>query len=306
MSLQSKYTPKTLDEIILDEKILDPIIAFANSHMQGFPNMTKPALLLYGKPGTGKTLTVRALCNDCEFNIVELNASSVRTKEQLKNLLNISSVDFFGRKNLLFLDEADSLEGGEATIKKVIMSMKFPVILASNEQFKVPKMLRDICESVQFYRPSVKALKQHVLKINREEGLCLTDDILTAASETQDYRSALGMLEVRQILQSKEKKMTLIDCTKNLLLHEEAKFEDTKSILYYLDENAPKLYDVLDLQEMFDIAIKADMYNRRGQTDFANSIIKEIPKVVSDAEEIEIKYPTIFIKNKNKEKNNDN
>ena len=304
MSLQSKYTPKTLDEIILDEKILDPIIAFANSHMQGFPNMTKPALLLYGKPGTGKTLTVRALCNDCEFNIVELNASSVRTKEQLKNLLNISSVDFFGRKNLLFLDEADSLEGGEATIKKVMMSMKFPVILAANEQFKVPKMLRDICESVQFYRPSVKALKQHVLKINREEGLCLSDDILTSAAETQDYRSAYGILEARQALQTKEKKMTLIDCTKNLLLHEDSKFEDTKSILYYLDENASKFYDVLDLQEMFNIAIKSDMYNRRGQKDFANSIIKEIPKVVSDAEEIEIKYPVFYQKGRNKQESN--
>jgi len=304
MSLQSKYTPKTLDEIILDDKILDPIIAFANGWMQGFPNMTKPALLIYGKPGTGKTLTTRALCNDCEFSIIELNASSVRTKEQLKNLLNISSVDFFGRKNLLFLDEIDSLEGGEATIKKVIMSMKFPVILVANENFKVPKMLRDICESVQFYRPSVKSLKQHVLKINREEGLCLPDDILTAASETQDYRSAFGMLEARQILQSKEKKMTLIECTKNLLLHEDSKFEDTKSILYYLDENAPKLYDVIDLQEMFDIIIKADMYNRRGQTDFANSIIKEIPKVVSDAEEIEIKYPIFYQKGKTKQEFN--
>src|SRR3989304_3730690 len=161
MSLISKYTPKTLDEIILDEKILDKIIEFANGWMQGFPNMTKPALLIHGKPGTGKTMTTRALCNDCEWSIIEINASSVRTKDQLQSLLNIHSVDFFGRKICLFLDETDSIEGGEATIKKTIMQMKFPVILLANEKFKVSKILRDVCEEVQFFRPSVKALKQH-------------------------------------------------------------------------------------------------------------------------------------------------
>lgn len=301
MNLIKKYEPKTLDDIILDEKTTDKIIAFANSWLQGFPDLTRPGLLLYGKPGTGKTLTTRCLANDCDWSIVELNASSVRTKEQLKNLLKIPSYDLFERRILLFLDEADSTSvGGEAILKKVIMGMKFPVILAANDLYKVPKVLRDVSEPVQFFRPSIKALKQHLMRINREEGLCLPMEIIDAASELQDYRAAYSVLESRQILKNKDKKMSLIDCTKNLFNKEEATFEDTKSLLYYIDENASKAYDMLDMFETFEIMSKVDKYNRRGQTSFANSLIKEIPKATKEYEEI--KYPIYYEKNKNSKK----
>ena len=302
-NLMQKITPTTIDSIILDDRILDPIISWANGQMQGFPNMQKPSILLYGKPGTGKTLTARCISNDCDWSIIELNASSVRTQEQLKNLLNIPSYDFFGRKICLFLDEADSMDGdGEAIIKKVIMRMKFPVILAANDLYKVPKILRDVCESVQFFRPSVKSLRQYLLRINREEKLNLSDEIITAASESQDYRMAISILEARQILHTKDKKMSVADCTKNLFGSEEANIEDTKSLLYFIDENAPKLYNMLDLCEIFEIAAKSDKYNRRGRSKFANLVVKDIPKTTRDVNEIDIKKPIWYEKNKNQNK----
>lgn len=305
-TLQSKFTPTTIDDIILDEKILDKIILFANAWMQGFPDMTKPAILLYGKPGTGKTLTTRCISNDCEWNLIELNASSIRTKEQLKNILNIPPIDFFGRKTCLFLDEADSIDGGESIIKKVIMQMKFPIIMAANEQYKVPKILRDISESVQFFRPSVKSLKQHLLQINKKEGLNLPDDIITAASETQDYRLTYNILEARQVLMPKEKKISVGDITKNLMNNEFTEIPEDKkiqsAILYHIDENAPKLYDMLDLHEIFETIIKSNKYSRRGQYKFANNILKEIPKTTSEIEEI--KYPIYYQKNKTKQEIN--
>ncbi len=300
-TLQSKYTPKTLDEIVLDDKILDPIILFANGWMQGFPNMSRPALLLYGKPGTGKTLTTRALCNDCDFSIVELNASSIRTKEQLKNLSKIPSYDLFGRRILLFLDEADSTSvGGEAILKKIIMGMKFPVILAANDLYKVPKALRDVSETVQFFRPSVKALKEHLLRINKKEGLSLPTEIITSASESQDFRMAYSILEARQILKQKDKKMSLQDCTRNLLNNEPATFEDTKSLLYYIDENASKAYDMLDMYEAFEVMSKSDKYARRNQEVFSNLVLKEIPKATKEFEDI--KKPLYYEKIKNSKK----
>jgi len=297
-TLQSKYTPKTIDEIMLGDKILDPIISFANSWLQGFPNMTRPGILLYGKPGTGKTLTARALCRDCEWTIIELNASSIRTKEQLKGLLKIPQYDFFGRRMCLFLDEIDSTDkGGEATLKKVIMGMKFPVIMAANDLKKVSKTLQGVSESIQFFRPSVKTLREHLLKINREEGLSLPMDIINSASELQDFRAAYQMLDAKQILHLNEKKMPLIDCTRNLFNKEEATFENTKSLIYYIDENISKVYDMLDANETFEILCKADKYNRRNEKLFSNSIIKEIPKATKDYDEI--KYPIFYQKNKN-------
>lgn len=297
MDLMQKYTPKSLNEIILSDKTMDAIISFANSWLQGFPNMTKPALIFEGKSGTGKTMTVRALCNDCNFAIIEINASSLRTNEQLKNILKIPKTDFFGRKTCLFLDEADSMRSGEAAVRKVIMQTKFPVILAANKKFKIPKALRDISEEIHFWEPKVENLKQHLLKINKKEKLELPMEIIDKAAASQDYRAAYQILESKLILSQKEKKMSFFDCTKNLFYkEEEAKFENINSLSYYLDENGSKVYDMLDLQEMLEIAITADKYNRRGQTDFANLLIREIPK--ASIEINEIKKPIFFEKNK--------
>jgi DNA polymerase III delta prime subunit len=300
MNLNKKYEPKTIDEIILKDETMDSIIQFANSWIQGFPNLTRPALLLYGKPGTGKTLTTRCICKDADFSIIELNASSIRTKDQLKNLLKIPSYDLFGRRILLFLDEADSsTTGGEQILKKVIMQIKFPVIMAANDLYKVPKPLRDISESVQFFRPSVKALKQHLLKINIKEGLNIPIELIDSAAESQDYRMAYHILDSKQILKTKDKKMSLQDCTRNLLTKQPATFEDTKSLIYYIDENI-KFYDMLDMYETFEILHNVDKYNKRGQKLFSNMLIKEIPTTTSEIEEI--KYPVYYEKNKNSKK----
>jgi DNA polymerase III delta prime subunit len=180
--------------------------------------------------------------------------------------------------------------------------------MAANDKYKVSKILRDISEVIQFWAPSTSALKQYVMRINREERLNLPDDILTAASETKDFRAALNILESRQILQTKEKKISVSETitkllyNENVILPESGSVEDIKkrsAILYHLDENAPKLYDILDMQEIFEKAIKADKYNKRGQISFANSILKELPKTTMEIEEIV--YPVYYSKNKGKE-----
>lgn len=303
ISFIKKYEPKTLDDLQLREDIMDKIISFANSWLQGFPDLTKPALLLYGFPGIGKTLSVKCLCNDCEWNTIMINASSSRTKEQLRGLLNIPSYDFFGRRICLFLDEIDSgNESGESIIKKVIMQMKFPVILCANDLYKVPKILRDVCEPVQMTRPSANLLKQYIFRIKKLENLDLSEDVINSASESKDFRQMFQIIESNIVLQQKDKKMSVADCTKNLFNNEEAKFEDTKSLLYYIDENAPKFYNMLDLHEMFEIAIKSDKYNRRGQEKFANLVVKDMPKTTTDFDEIDIKKPIWYEKNKNQKK----
>lgn len=305
ISLIKKYEPKTLDDLQLREDIIDKVISFANSWLQGFPNMSRPAILLYGKPGIGKTLTTRCLANDCDWNIIELNASSVRTKDQLKNLSKIPSYDIFGRRILLFLDEADSTSvGGEAILKKIIMGMKFPVILAANDLYKVPKALRDVSETVQMTRPSVNLLKQYILKIKKSENLNISEEIVNSASESQDFRQAFQIIESNIILKQKDKKMSLQDCTRNLFNNEPATFEDTKSLIYYIDENAPKAYDMLDIYEVFEILANVDKYNKRGQSSFANSLIKEIPRATKEFEDI--KKPLYYEKIKNSKKTETN
>jgi hypothetical protein len=183
--------------------------------------------------------------------------------------------------------------------------------MCANEQYKVSKVLRDIAEEVKFWSPKAKALKQLMLRVNRDERLNLSDDILTAASETCDYRAAFNILDARQILHTKEKKISAGDITKNLMNNEPVNIPETGNdldkktrigILYNLDENAPRLYDILDMRETFEIMTKADKYSRRGQISFSNSILKEIPKTTKEIEEII--YPVYYSKNKGKEEPN--
>ena len=72
------------------------------------------------------------------------------------------------------------------------------------------------------------------------------------------------------------------------------------SLLYYLDENAPKFYDMLDLQELFETLSVVDKYNKRGQKMFSSLKLKEIPMATRDIEDI--KYPIYYQKNKNSNK----
>lgn len=316
--LMQKYTPRTMNDIIIDEKNLDTIITFANGWLQGFPNINKPSIIFRGHPGTGKTLMARCLCNDCDFSILELNASESRTKDQLIRLLNVPSHDFFGKRICLFLDEVDSQDNGnkgtEAILKKVIMQMKFPVIMAANNIMKVPKVLKDISEPVQFFRPSAKVLKEHVLKINRQENLNLPTDIIEAASNSQDYRMAYQIIEARQILKQKDRKLTDTEITKNIMTHQPIQSLDLPEkkglmdinkrlrLLYYLDENCHLGYDVFDTYLMYEEMYKLDKYNRRGQVSFYNSEIRNLP--IATKEVGDIKSPIYYEKIKNSKENN--
>lgn len=301
MTLQEKYTPKTLDDIKIDEKIIDSIISWANLWLNDLPDPSKPGLLLYGHPGIGKTLVSRCLARDCEWNLLELNASDVRTRQQLFNF-NVSVEDIFGRRNCVLFDEIDGTkeEGfGEAQIRNAIMKAKYPVILTANDLMKVPKTIRDVCEVVQIYRPSVNALKEYLIDCVKKERMKVSPEVLQAAANTQDYRMGLAIIESGIILEKKKREPTLIEQTSALMLHSEIGIKELRSLLWYIEENAKKHYDILDLDELLNTLSDVDKYNKRGQEDFALRRLREIPKCVMIEE---IKYPVMFQKEKEKKR----
>lgn len=294
MLLITKYSPKTLDDVRLNDRNLDAILKWCNSHLQNLPDPEKPALLLVGSPGIGKTTIARCIANDCDFHLIELNASDIRTKEQLKDFSPQKSL--FNQTSMIVFDEADSLytkkeEGGDPTqiIKKLVKSLKYPIIFTANNQWKIPKDLKSLCEVIQIYRPSVSQLKTHLQEICQKENINCPKELIEAASLTQDYRLAINMIELNLILQKTPKNPSLMENTKRLVLNQPTQFKDSKSLLYYLDENGKNLYDPLDLYEIYEILSRCDQLKKRGQTNFANALLKEIPKTT--LEEFEIIVP---------------
>ena len=79
--LINKYKPKNLNEIygqsIPLEKLRDVILK-------------KQPALIHGKVGVGKTISVYALANELNYEILEVNASDLRNKlrQMIRGILN--------------------------------------------------------------------------------------------------------------------------------------------------------------------------------------------------------------------------
>ncbi|HNB04205.1 MAG TPA: AAA family ATPase, partial [Methanoregulaceae archaeon] len=153
MDWASKYRPKHLADVVGNSTALQLMAEWARS----WTFSSKP-LLLYGKPGTGKTSSVYALAADFSWEVIELNASDQRTRDIIKKVAGAGSVTgslIGASRKLILLDEADNLHGtadrgGARAILDVMRDTRQPLILIVNELYQVTPEIRSHAEQVQF------------------------------------------------------------------------------------------------------------------------------------------------------------
>src|SRR5256712_12310470 len=105
-----KYRPKSLEEVVGQEEIVERLKAYAKTG-------NLPHLLFAGPAGTGKTTSAIALARDMfgenwRQNYYELNSSDERGIETVRTKVKeIARIAPFGGSNfkIIFLDEADNL-----------------------------------------------------------------------------------------------------------------------------------------------------------------------------------------------------
>ena len=117
MNWTEKYRPAHLDDVIGNKEAKEKLLKWAREWQVGSPS--KKAVILYGKPGVGKTSAAHALARDFGWEIVELNASDDRNRDVIRRVALTGAVseilgapeDAMGRKvrRLIILDEADNL-----------------------------------------------------------------------------------------------------------------------------------------------------------------------------------------------------
>jgi len=111
-------------------------------------------ILLFSRPGYGKTFFVEQLAESKGYHLIELNASDKRTKKELSLLNSKHSNSVTGKPLMYFFDEVDSLDSGGASILAQFLREAnirgIPVYLSCNKLSKISKSIRELCKEQPF------------------------------------------------------------------------------------------------------------------------------------------------------------
>jgi len=199
MDWAEKYRPAHLADLIGNTTAVRQIAEWAKN----WTNKSRP-LLIYGKPGIGKTSTAFALANDMHWEVVELNASDQRTAAVIERIAGAGSVTASltgASRRLVILDEADNLQGtsdrgGAKAILECIRQAQQPMILIANDLYGLSPEIRARCEPVQYKAVPARSIAPRLKFLCAAEKIACTDSALHAIADSAegDIRSAVNML----------------------------------------------------------------------------------------------------------------
>jgi replication factor C large subunit len=263
-----KYSPKKVKEVVGQALVAGTVSNF----VRNFPRVRKKALLLHGPTGNGKTSIVKALANEFNLELIELNASDCRNADSIISVLMpaVKQVSLFGQKKLILVDEIDGLSGhqdrgGVGSIVDVIKESNFPIILTANNAYADKlKSVRTYCEIVEFKQLSAIDILVRLREICAKENVKYELPAMQklAVSSNGDLRAAINDL---QMLAGDDKILTEADIklfgrereesiftvlklifksfnTKDMLKISDYVDEDIDSLILWLDQNIPAEY----------------------------------------------------------------
>lgn len=194
-----EYRPETWEEIQGNNQNINKIKKWGRNWTRG----DKPQILA-GDPGTGKTTTAYVLAQEMGWQLNQVNASSARTTEDLKELAKeMQSTTIDDTHQLILLDEVDSWHHSVSTrpLTQALDNPRNPVILIGNDAYEIPRSIKRKAVShgknnYLKFSLSKASRRAKLEEIVEEEGLDLSEEHIEVLAERADLRSAINDLQL--------------------------------------------------------------------------------------------------------------
>ena len=252
-------------------------------------------LLLHGPPGTGKSAACYAMAEELGWELVEMNASDLRNRENVERVVGYASISggLFGRRRLVLIDEVDSFagrkdRGGESAVVEILKGAEQPIALTATDLWD-PALshIRPLCQPVEFRRVTDSSIAKVLERILKEERIGADAKVIAriAGMSNGDLRSAIidlqtvaeGRRELREpslsVLTQRDRERDIWDALRTLfktMSYAEASDVtwgvdvDPDMFMKWVDENIPNEYDAKeDLYRAFEALSRADIFAGR-------------------------------------------
>lgn len=276
-----KYRPRRFKEIVGQGKAIEELKLF----LKEYPK--RKALLLYGPAGTGKTSLVLTAAREFDLDIFELNASDLRNRKKLEEILKPASLQqsLIKKGKIILMDEVDGVTGtdigGIPELIRIIEITKHPIIMTCNDvwQSKLAQ-LRQKCKLIEMKALAREVIVSIIKNVAQNENIKIDLDFLNkiAIKSQGDVRAAINDLQSYSIGEDLfidiSERRDVEDSIFNILkriFKERAPFlelfDSTKmsldEILLWLEENIPREYKNEALVKAYCALGNADIFRGR-------------------------------------------
>ena len=290
MTWTEKYRPKNFLEVKGQDETVRKIKNFVEGFNLGKLTKTaKKALILHGGPGTGKTTLVHVTALEFQAEIFELNASDLRNKNKLHEILKpaIEQRSLIKKRKIILVDEVDGISavdrGGLTELLSLIAISPYPIIITANDIWnKKLSPLRKKSELIKLNEINYGTIKEVLINVLRKENKFLNNDILTeiAIKSKGDLRAAINDIqressvtsEKREFIDERNKEGDIFNALKEIFKKKPSKetleiFDSVKmpidEIILWMEKNIPVEYQGEELARAFDLLSKADIFKGR-------------------------------------------
>ncbi|CAK60484.1 unnamed protein product (macronuclear) [Paramecium tetraurelia] len=179
-------------------------------------NFAAKALLLSGPPGIGKTTIIRLIAKQKSYQLIEWNASDVRSKLQIENyvkhlqdntVLRFKDANLISEgKTIILMDEVDGMTGSDRGGNKCLIDMirltKVPIVCICNDRNKQSmRSLANYCLDLQFKKPNQVEIFKKLEYICKSENISYDPAELKQQIEVSqcDIRQLLNLLQMHKV-----------------------------------------------------------------------------------------------------------